>query len=329
MERVPAALYQAYGLEISKIERIKYGLREECFAVWTSSKKYFAKRFWYKERIKNRYDQMLHGLELSQFLRTKGFPVPELLLTKEGKTLGYVDGEVYQVTEWIDGDTYYPGELPIKGAYAMGRLLGKFHSFFEVKEEYKQIQLPAPLELVGKCKNLLLHFEPFSEPFANMAKQLLKEQINILESLPHDFVKDRVTISRVGPVYSSFWVEQIIFDENLEVKALIDWTDGAGRVDTWIDDINTALCTSAFDKDAILAFYRGYQEVNPISKEEWDSVLNLICYKRLGNTGIYDSWLNKNNRRMEYWEKTAAKWCRQVPVRFYQWQELKEAVIGL
>lgn len=327
MEKVIDAINKAYGLKITEIEKIEYGLWEESFKIRTSSDIYYAKRFWRKDRIKNRYDEMVRGLELSQVLRAKGFPAPELILTKDKKILAHVEDETYEVTEWVEGSTYHPGELPLKGAYSMGSLLGKFHSFFEFNDRYKTLELHNPLESVEKFKSLLLKYETISGEFARMARQVLSEKINILESLSSDFLNSKTIKSRFGNTYNSFWVEQIIYNNKMEVAALIDWTDGAGREGYLADDIDCGLHLSALTKDGIVEFCRGYQELNPMTKEEWEAVINLFIYKHLNDTWIYESWLNKHNRRMEHWEKIASIWDAQIPIRFHQRKEIKESIM--
>lgn len=329
MEKVINALNKAYGLKVVGIEKIEYGLWEESFQIRTSSNKYYAKRFWKKDRIKNKYQEMLQGLELSQLLRAKGFPIPELILTIDKKPLAYVDDETYEVTEWIDGCSFHPGELPLEGTYSMGSLLGRFHSFFEFNNQYKTLEFAKPLESIKKLKILLSKYEVVSGEFSNMASQVISEQISILESLPSDFLNTMTNKSRFGTTFNSFWVEQIIFNNKLEVSALIDWTDGAGSVGCLAGDIDCGIHLSALKKEGIVEFCKGYQEFNPMSKNEWESIIDYFVYKHLNDTWIYESWLNKYNRRMDHWEKIAAKWSAQVPIRFYQWREIKESILEI
>jgi len=61
VEKVIDALNKAYGLKVIGIKKIEYGLWEESFEIKTSTNKYYAKRFWKKDRIKNRYQEMLQG----------------------------------------------------------------------------------------------------------------------------------------------------------------------------------------------------------------------------------------------------------------------------
>lgn len=327
MQTIVNALQKAYNLKITNIKGIEYGLWEESFEIETTTKKYFAKRFWRKSRIETRYAEMLRGIALSQELRTKGFPVPELILTVDKEPLAHIEDETYQVTEWIEGRTFHPGELPKEGAYSMGCLLGKFHDHFQCDKQYKAIEMPIPSIVLQKSESLLLQLEPLSGKFPDSAKEVLTENIKILKAISDDYIKNMNTKSRVGTIYNSFWVEQMLFDEKFRVKALVDWTDGAGGTGCIIEDIDTAINISAFDKEAIIEFCRGYQSFNPLEKEEWEAALNLICYRHLADLWIYYSWINKGNRRMEHWENIAIRWIKQIPVRFYQWEEIKKLVL--
>jgi len=159
MDKLTKALEESYGLKIIKTERIEYGLWEESFSVWTESDRWFAKRFWRKERVEKRYDEMINGVELSQRLREKGFPVPKLLYTSNGKPFAHVENECYQVNQWIQGNTYHPGELTREGAYSMGNLLGRFHSFCADNNSVKEIQLPTPSEGIRCCKDMFERYK--------------------------------------------------------------------------------------------------------------------------------------------------------------------------
>jgi len=121
-------------------------------------------------------------------LRKKGFPIPKLLYTFHGKPFAHVDNECYQVNEWIQGNTYHPGELTREGAYSMGNLLGRFHSFCADNKSAREIQLPTPSEGIRCCKDMLERYKPYEREFADVAKAVLSEQIAILEALLDNFL---------------------------------------------------------------------------------------------------------------------------------------------
>ena len=260
-------------------------------------------------------------------MRKKGFPIPKRVYTFDGKPFAHVDNECYQVNEWIQGNTYHPGELTREGAYSMGNLLGRFHSFCADNKSAREIQLPTPSEGIRCCKDMLERYKPYEGEFADMAKAVLSEQIAILEALPDNFFRDLKLVATEGTIYNSFWIEQLMFKNNWEAAALIDWTDGAGKKGFWADDIVCGAHLSALGLEEIIAYCRGYHDANPLCKEEWSTVLAMLCYGHVAQTNFLFPWLQQTNRRMEHWEKIAVTWHTQIPKRYYQWQELKERVL--
>ncbi|RKN64579.1 hypothetical protein [Paenibacillus ginsengarvi] len=150
MDKLIKALEEQYGIKANDVKRIQYGLWEESFCILAGSKKWYAKRFWYKERVEKRYDRMIRGLELSQSLREYDFPAPLLIKTRQGKLLAHVENETYQVNEWISGHTYHPGQLPEREAFYMGQLLGKFHRNWMITTEKPKNNFHFPSDAKNK-----------------------------------------------------------------------------------------------------------------------------------------------------------------------------------
>lgn len=329
MNKVIAALKSAYGICAERVERITYGLWEESFSVWAGEKRYYVKRFYAKWRLQTRYQEMLDGLALSQQLHRDGFPAPLLISTLENEHLANVEGETYQVNEWVHGRSFHPGELPLREAKAMGRLLARFHRQFGSSDiPPERVALPSPPEARQTCEQLLVRYENEQGDFASHVRLLLEEQIRLLQSLPDDFASSLPEASLHGPCFHSYWVEQLIFQPDGQVAALVDWTDGAGRKGYWANDMVTGLHLSALDQAGALAFCAGYQEMNPLPAREWQVVLAKLCYGHLASTNFLASWLDKHNRRMDHWESIATEWTRLVPVRFQQWRVWERELLG-
>ncbi len=328
LDKLKAALREAYGFHAQQVERIAYGLWEESFSVWTREKRYYVKRFYAKWRLQTRYPDMLKGLALSQELRQKGFPAPALILTIDNDWLANVDGETYQVNEWVDGCCYHPGELQEDEARAMGGLLARFHCQFERAEpSAKMLPYVTPAVAIHTCEELRLRYESAKGAFPSYVRSLLAQQILLLKSLPSNFTENLPTATLSGPCFHSFWVEQVIFQPNGQIAALVDWTDGAGKPGLWAQDIVTGIHLSALNETAIIAFCSGYQNANRLPKNEWKAVFTMLCYGHVASTNFLDSWLVKHNRRMEHWEKIAKEWTCIVPQRFIRWRELEEKVL--
>ncbi|HYG60635.1 MAG TPA: phosphotransferase [Symbiobacteriaceae bacterium] len=324
MEQLAKALYQAYGLLVTESERIDFGIWEESFAVWTTQAKVYAKRFLRRDR---KTENMLRGLRLSEALRSRGFPAPQVIRAKAGEWIAAVDDERYQVTEWTEGRTYHPGTLPLKCAAHMGALLGLFHRMCGSEPSAIPYTYTSRDKALLECRGLLERYHHHSEPFALVAREVLEEQVRLLERLPSD-VSERLLAPRYsGPCFHSFWVEQVIFHPEGQVAALVDWTDGAGNVGFWAADIDTGIHLSALGPDAIRAFVAGYQSENSLPEAEWRALADTLCYGHLASTNFLGGWFDRPYRRMHDWEQTAELWHRQVPLRFAMKEEIEEAVL--
>jgi len=326
VERLVAALASAYGLAVERAERIDFGIWEESFSVWTDRGRVFAKRFLRKDR---KDEVMLRGLHLSERLRGAGFPAPRIAPARaSGDLVATVDGERYQVTEWVEGVCYHPGEMPARCVAPMGALLGRFHRLVGGERPALAGGFNSPGAAASQCRALLERYRQSpAEPFSGVAAAVLEEQIGLLEALPLDYA-DRLPLPQLGGAcFNSFWSEQILFRPDGEVAALVDWTDGAGKPGFWADDLDTGIHLSALGLPAIGAFVAGYQSENPLPEGEWRALAASLCYEHLASVNFLYGWFQRPYRRMADWEATAERWHRLVPVRFRQYGAIEEAML--
>ncbi len=314
MEALSAALTSAYGIMVERAERIDYGIWEEPFRVWTDRGPLFAKRFRRKDR---QSEQMLRGLHLSQSLRLEhNFPAPQVIPTLHGDLLAEVHGERYQVTEWVDGRSYHPGELPDRAAGPLGATLGRLHRLLGPAPVPPPAPYPSPAEGIQACQALLGRYADRPEPFAKTARQILSAQVELLAVLPPSYHERLPVPALGGPCFNSYWVEQLLFAEEGAVAALVDWTDGAGKPGHWADEIDTALHLSGLNERQVAAFVPGYQAENPLPEREWRAVAATYTYGHLASTNFLAGWLSRPYRRLAEWEVTATVWHTPVPERF-------------
>lgn len=324
MERLAWALKREYGLVVEAVERIDYGIWEESFSVRTNRGRLFAKRFLRKDR---KDEHMLRGLHLGEVLRGQGFPVPRVITTQAGHLIAALDGERYQVTEWVEGRTYHPGELPLHCVTPMGALLGRFHRIAGPHSVVASYAHPDRGTAVAQCQRVLERYRPHVEPFARVAQEVLQEQIALLQELPADYAAGLPVPRHSGTCFNSFWVEQVLFRPDGQVAALVDWTDGAGRVGFLVEDLDTGIHLSALGLEEVAAFVTGYQSENPKPESEWRALAAVLCYGHLASTNFLAGWFERPYRRMQDWEETSERWHRLVPVRFRQRAEMEEAIL--
>jgi Ser/Thr protein kinase RdoA (MazF antagonist) len=319
IEQLAEALWQCYGLRLERVERIDYGIWEEPFSVWTDRGRFFAKRF---RRVRG-LDEMQRGLALSQLLRTEGVPAPRVLSPREGCSAPSAEfvalhaGERYVVTEWVEGRTYYPGELPLNCARSMGALLGRLHRLLgrDSNPTPNWTYRPA-MEAATACQDLIRRYQVHSEPFARVAEAILTEQIGLLKGLPSNFQAHLPTPQFQGGCFNSFWVEQLLFRPDGSVAALVDWTDGAGKSRYWIEDIVVGIHLSALDRAATAAYVAGYQAENPLPRSEWEALAAELTYGHLASVNFLGGWLDVPMRRMPERDATTELWHRAVLARF-------------
>ena len=72
---------------------------------------------------------------------------------------------------------------------------------------------------------------------------------------------------------------------------------------------------SILDVDGIVEFCHGYHKVNPMSKSEWIDVIEYSAYRNL-DTFVHYAWLRGDNRRMDYWLKTAFLWSEHIAANY-------------
>lgn len=322
------ALAEAYGLQLVEAHSIDYGMWEEAFRIETDQGRFFAKRILRKDR---KSGEMIRGLELSQQLREQGFPAPVVLRARSGSLLVEHGGERYLVTEWVEGRTYRPGQLPKQAAEAMGGLLGRFHRMTaaEWQPDWGGGAFSSPVDAATGCRALLERYADRSEPFAAVAREVLAAQLDALAEVPAD-LHLRLPHPRLGgPCFNSYWAEQLLFDPACEVAALVDWTDGAGKPGHWVSDLALGIHLSALDLEHAVAFAGAYQAENPLPEGEWRALAARLCYGHLASTNFLGGWFARPYRRMADWEETSAVWHRQIVPRFREWAEWEEALVRI
>lgn len=270
---------------------------------------------------------MLRGLRLAESLRAKGFPAPRAVATIAGDLLAAVDGDRYQVSDWVDGQCFHPGDLPLACVGPMGELLGQFHRLTQVQPYGAPHIFTPPAVALDRCRELLDRYTDSPEPFARVAQEILQAQTDLLLVLPSDYA-ERLSLPRLnGTCYNSFGVEQLLFRPDGGVAALVDWTDGAGAASFWVEDVDRGIHLSAFGIEEIKAFVAGYQSQNPLPESEWRALVDMLCYGHLASTNYLSGWFARPYRRMSDWEITAERWHRLVPDRFRARHEILTVVM--
>jgi len=113
--------------------RLEQGFVDDNWIAGTDRGRFFVKRRHPRRRQSGHLIRAQHVL--MQFLRQRGFPAPIIIPTTGGETFLLIDGDVYEIAEWIEG-TPYDRERPAH-LVAAGETLGQYHTLV------KELMFPA------------------------------------------------------------------------------------------------------------------------------------------------------------------------------------------
>jgi Ser/Thr protein kinase RdoA (MazF antagonist) len=119
---------RCFGLgELQAASRVERGFVDENWIVETERGRYFLKRRHPRRRQSEQVIQAQH--ELIEHLRRVGFPAPILVPAATGESFLALEGEVYELEEYIEGGPYQP-DRP-EHLTAAARTLGRYHTCVE------------------------------------------------------------------------------------------------------------------------------------------------------------------------------------------------------
>jgi len=191
------------------------------FQIFTTKGVFFLreyKDFFNINKIKN-----LNKLLLK--LKKQGFPVAKPMLTKEGESLVELEGKVFSVSEYIEGEKY---NFSKEHFFSAAKCLANFHKNVS--------SIPPENGTIISCHNtehIRLLFQG-KESIINKIQEKkqktqfdfhLIESINRLKKHFYLFEKDLPYVKKrdnLSIIHGDFWYGQLIFHEN-EVAALIDF----------------------------------------------------------------------------------------------------------
>jgi homoserine kinase type II len=102
MERELVRVLDHYGLgELRAAHRVEHGFINEKWTVETTCGRYFLKRR-HPDLRRPDFIRAQHGL--IKWLRQADFPAPVILPTLSGETFLVLDGEFYEIHEYIEGE---------------------------------------------------------------------------------------------------------------------------------------------------------------------------------------------------------------------------------
>jgi Ser/Thr protein kinase RdoA (MazF antagonist) len=222
----PRGILAQYDLgEVQAVKPKKGGGIDESFVVTSDSGQYFLKR-----RSPDYTPDMVDcDHALIQFLVSHGFPTPAVMPTRHGDTWVEWEGRIYEAYTYVEGSGYAIGDL--QQMVSLGHTVARYH---RLVSQYKPPRLKLPpwkdssvagfLDLGGyvtpRLKTLLAH--------SRIGEQEARFVCDVTRQL-----KARAEQMRRGTDLASLTVHgalepgNVLFDEEGEVVAWVDWADSA------------------------------------------------------------------------------------------------------
>ncbi len=123
MEHELARVLSHYALgELRAAQRVERGFVNEKWTLETTCGRYFLKR---RHPDLRRPDFIRAQHDLMKWLRQADFPAPVVLPTLSGETFLVLDGELYEIHEYIEGELYDHDRL--EHLEEAARMLGRYH----------------------------------------------------------------------------------------------------------------------------------------------------------------------------------------------------------
>ena len=149
---------EQYGLDITRVERLKKGHNNEHFVVQADGRPYVLRRYrqssWGAGRRVRTTQSIQYEHDVLEHAAGRGIPCVPALRNRGGDTISHQDGGLYALFEFRDGQTY------VKDASAgveAARLLAKFHramADFGPRQRPHRGYRPRLGDWFGECESL-------------------------------------------------------------------------------------------------------------------------------------------------------------------------------
>lgn len=122
-DTIKVLIRQYYGIEVVSIEKIAEGTAN-CYKIIAKKADYFLKEF------QHSYDEddVLKEVKLLRYLEKKRFPVPRVIMTKDGAGYVLYIDRILELQKFIDGTCYGANSVPQPVIIEAAGLLGKLTS---------------------------------------------------------------------------------------------------------------------------------------------------------------------------------------------------------
>ena len=272
---IPEFLFNAYGINVTKVEKIDKGFMSNAYKASTGSTSYF-----FKEPFHMPSDVLGEGeAELLDFLKSRSLPVANLIKTTDGTHYAENGGRLLSLQEFVEGEVYksktVPDTLLLPSFEVLGKIDGSLVDYkLPVRQKWtaRYCEDYSEEEIVQELKDFLIEAETLNLcdeelrrvrrglKFAIRIQPLMKEWATAFHWVTH------------SSTHGDYHVGNLIYDDR-DVVAVIDWTNSStipviynimylyimfGKERRKIKSIDTSelfACMQEYAKHAPLSYY--------------------------------------------------------------------------
>jgi len=249
------------------------------------------------QEIENDFRNVVEEIKVLQYLKEHNFPVPNFLKNKNDNYLTYYGGKKFLLSEFIDGTSPVQfnmlNEAQLKNS---ARTLAKLHYFLANYEAqpFSNPNTPTQEEALKICQQvdgIIRNNFPFATNKIDINTELMiKRKIKLLKYFNPEKLRKELSKCPKQFVHGDYHGANLIFDENDEVKGVVDWEYFGYDYRIWevarsmafICDIDyTGSLAGPMDLEKAKKYLQAYDKINPLTEEEIKIIPELLEYQAI------------------------------------------------
>lgn len=287
------------GIVVENPKPVYGGLLHKSFEVLAEGGHYFVKAL--NPKIMQRQAVMDHyrfSDKVSVIASSSGIPASSVMKFNN-QTIHCIDGQYYQVFEWLDGKDYVHKPENLDVCKSIGQILGEIHrtDFSDIYGENMENEKKTPVDWTGIIED--------SRRDEMLRK--LKEQVDFdyIESIEESSLLALNNLSELVISHRDLDPKNVMLGTDRII--VIDW-EASGYVNPMHELIEVALYWSEYEDgtvlfDAFRAVISGYEAVTELNEGDMLLALEAVNYNKIG-------WIEYNLKRALGIESNSDEECQ-------------------
>jgi Ser/Thr protein kinase RdoA (MazF antagonist) len=290
-ETFHASLYRRYNLVVKSATPVGTGAMNQTMKLVANQGVFFLKIYQSRQTLDSGPDieQIAFSHAVQQFVGRHGFPVPGLLLNRDGATYSVWDNCVYALSEFVEGRDYQPGNSG--QLRAAGELLGRVHQRLQDFQPSTHLAWPPmETEVFRQLKRRLFRIQSVAcNDQSLLSCSQIEKWLDEVEALGQALPP---TDNESWIIHGDYRAQNLKFDGD-RICAILDFD--AARPTNRLHDLSYALVffpavyqDAPPTTDQQSMFFQAYTRISPLTETERE---RLPVYLRLAFLRGLTLWL--------------------------------------